>query len=280
MPPGQQRGHRQCGRHLGRDGQAEQDPAEHGPAGGAGRGQHQDRGRGDAHRDHVHVGAVAGLQDHRRAPGPQRGHPDVPAQPAQAEQQQHRDEDGDQRRGGLDGQARVAGGGQVVHPEEVRLGDRRVDGRHGRPVDLRAARGEFGGRMTADVRRRDAVLGVGVEEELVPQPGQLRGRGDVLVRVDARGLDFPVPDVAVEIVAAPRRRGHRDRLQGDAAEQDERDRGPPRHLPQQPGGGDERDPGADQQRQPAEPRRVEAGPDEQQDQGRRHRQGEADPGYP
>src|ERR1035441_8038474 len=151
-----------------------------------------------------------------------------------------------------------------------------LGGTGGRPVDGRAAGGEFGGRMVADIGLGDAVLGPWVEEELVAQAGELPGRGHVLVRIDARGLHPAVPDVAVEVVAVLRGRGHRGELDGDAAEHDEHDRGPQRHLPQQPGGGDEREPRADEQRQRPYPRGIVAGTDEQQDQAGHHHQGQAD----
>src|ERR1035441_7982218 len=139
-----------------------------------------------------------------------------------------------------------------------------------------ATGGELGGRMVADIGLGDAVLGPWVEEELVAQAGELPGRGHVLVRIDARGLHPAVPDVAVEVVAVLRGRGHRGELDGDAAEHDEHDRGPQRHLPQQPGGGDEREPRADEQRQRPYPRGIVAGTDEQQDQAGHHHQGQAD----
>ena len=131
-----------------------------------------------------------------------------------------------------------------------------------------------------DVAGGDAVLRAGVEKELVPQPGELGRGGHVLVRVDARGLHPAVPHIAVEIVAVGARYGHRDRLEADAAEQDEHHRRPPRHLPQQPGGGEEGQPGTDDERQRAELRRIEAGPHDQQQQHRRHRKGQADRGHP
>jgi hypothetical protein len=254
-------------------------PAEDGPARGARRGQHEDRGGGDPGRDHVHMGAVARLEDHQRTPGPQRGRAYIPAQAAQAEQQQHRGQDGDQRGGGLNGCARVAARRQVMHPEEIRLGHRRVDRGHGRPVDGRAARGQFGGRMADHVGLRHAVLGAGVEEELIPQPGELTGRRDVGVRVDARRLDSSVPDVAVQVVAVLRRRGHRGQLEADAAEQDRGDRGPARHLAQQPDRDDEHQPRADQQRQRPYPGGIETGTHEQQHQAGHHDEGQADRGH-
>ena len=174
----------------------------------------------------------------------------------------------------------VIAGGEIVHGQEVRLGHRRVDGRHARPVDQRAPRHHVRRSVRTNEGPRQAVVGAAMPQERIPQPGQLRRRGHVRVRVDARRLHLAVPDVPVQVVALPRRRGHRGDLDADAAQQDQSHRQPHGHLPQQEGRGQEHDPPEGDERQRPDVRRVQARPDHQQHQPGQRQKQKADRRHP
>jgi hypothetical protein len=88
-----------------------------------------------------------------------------------------------------------------------------------------------------------------VPEEVIAQPVQLlRGR-HIGVRVDAGRLHLAIPDVAVQVIALLRRRGHRGELDGDPADEDQRHRCLQRQLAEAERGGEECQPGQHQERQ-------------------------------
>ena len=218
-------------------------------------GQHQQRGRGQAGRQHVHVRVVAGFQGHRRAPGPQHGQPPVQAQPAEAEQQQHGDRDGAQGGGRLHrGGPRTRRGDQVDRVE-VGLGHWRVDRVHDGPVDQRAARHGQPVRRAVQLSAGGHAPGGDVvrPEEPVTQESQLRSGGRVGVRVDAGRLHPAVPDVAVQVVAALRGGGQRGQLDRDRTEQDHRRCPADRDAADQQHTGGEGGPGRGGQRDHARP---------------------------
>ena len=221
------RGHDQHRGDLRPDGQGQQRAAGQRPAQPAPPGQHQQRRRGKEGGQHVHVRVVARLQGHGRAPCPEHGQPPVQAQPAQAEQQRRGQPDRADGGGGLDRGGARAGRGDQVDQVEVGLRHRRVDGVHDRPVDQGAARVGQAVRRAVQLGAPGHAPGGDVvrPQEPVAEEGQLRRGRRVGVRVDAGRLDPAVPDVAVQVVAALRRRGQRGQLHRDPAEQDHR-RGP------------------------------------------------------
>ncbi len=196
------------------------------PAAAAPAAAHDEEGR-----QHVDVPRAAGLEDHRRAPGPQHGGARV-APPAQHEEQpgQHgeREECGGDLPGPGAAAVRAERPGDQVHEGELRLGHRRIDGRGGGVVHARTR----GLRVAALLR----------EEPVVAQPRERGvGRG-VAVRVDAGGLHAAVPGVPVEVVGRARRREHRHRLQADGAHHDEQHRPAHRQAAHRPRGDGEGQP--------------------------------------
>lgn len=227
--PGQRAGEHDGRHQLGGDGGADQHASRCPPREGPG-GDEAESGHREEHAQHVDVRVVDRLQRDGGAPGPVRRLAEVVAAPSQDQQERPGHAEGDQGGADLERLVPGAGGGQPVDRQEVRLGDGRVDGVHGGPVDAGAVARAVGGRDGREVRA--AARGAGGEEPGVTQRGEGRILRGVVVRGGPGGLHAAVPGVAVGIGAGPRgpqQPGHGD---GDGP-RDDQPREPPGRDPAQ-----------------------------------------------
>ena len=97
---------------------------------------------------------------------------------------------------------------------------------------LRASGRQLGRRMAAHVGRRDAVLGARVDRNSSRSPVSWRPVGTYWYGSMPAACTRPSQMYRYRSLLLLRRRGQRGQLDGDAAEQDERDRGPPGHRAQ------------------------------------------------
>ncbi|WTJ77433.1 hypothetical protein OG335_30970 [Kitasatospora sp. NBC_01539] len=229
---GQHPGHRarqgEGGQELDGGGRAEQRAAGDRSAAG---GEEQGRGHQQGAQG-VDVGVVDRPERDPREPPPQGG-----VHRSAAQEQQTGGGHREQRAARLDGADTAADRGE---PAEPALRDRRVDGVHGGPVDVRA--GAFGGAALVPAGARAA----GREE--VGRGGAQTGQGGVVRCVavwrEARGLHPAVPDVAVGVVAGARRGEQAGGGDGDRTGQHQRRPVPPGRVPQQRDGeGEQREVG-------------------------------------
>lgn len=260
------------GQQLRRDRQPEQGPAERPSAYHGAQRRHRQQ-----HAEDVDVRVVHRLHRHRRTPGPVRDRTEPRAPTPLDQQQRPRDGERQQRPAGLQALVAHAGRGQGVDQPEPALGDGRVDGVHGRPVDPRADP-----RPDPHPVRTGAVGPAAREQPVVAQGAQRRIGGGVVVRGDPGGLHPPVPGVAEGVGTGQRRPGQPRRAAGHRTRQHERDHVPPRNPPQRPDGRAEQRPGG--RVPPREPRGIGEvallADRRHEDGGERgeQQQGEADPG--